>query len=83
MDPDSDVKTPTPTPRTQKQSRKRVPTLTEMELYSFSPERLEAGRRREVAEYMDEVFVQGGGNKRREEADRVIHEKITAFLASR
>ena len=86
MQTGSKVKSPLPMPLrkvTANQSKSRVPTLTEMELYSISPERLNSSRRAEVANYMSEHFLSGEGLSKRAEADSAIRKKIGDFLKSR
>ena len=73
--------TPTQSTKTARKAAKRPPTLTEIELYSFSPSRLEPSRRKEVAEYVANNFLRGDGEERRKQADTVLYQKIAASLA--
>jgi hypothetical protein len=61
-------------------SKPAIPTLTELELFEISPERLDPKRRQEVADYHREHFLQGEGDEMRKKADEIIRAKIERYL---
>ena len=79
---DSHLNLPAPAAARDSVTNSRVPTLTEIELYSISPERLEPRRRDEVAKYVSANFLQGQGNTWRMQASAVIQKKAARFVRS-